>query len=155
MPETQKVWTDKQARFWIAFSKIFAVTWLLMVIAGIYVMTDENFVRNPYRDPDSIFVSIPTIAGLFGFILFGLMYRFFWPDTLPLTAEQISDLYDKVSVCPHQMDIIKDAVRHNFILRKRDLEFANRIYQIHQERISQQVEDEKKQKVLQAIKDDS
>lgn len=147
-PETQKVWSDKQANFWISCFEILIVGWFVMVVAGIFFLMGENSKHHPAHD----LVYTLTLVGMFGLMLFGTINKLSWPAARILSAEQISDLYAKVSVCPYQMAIIKEAVRNDLTLRQRDLEFANWIYKMHQASISQQEEEVNRQKVLQDIK---
>jgi hypothetical protein len=148
MPETQKVWTDKQAKFWLCCFDIFILGWFLAVVAGIYFLMGENSREHPAHD----LVYLSTLAAMFGLMLFGLTKQLSWPAARVLSAEQITDLYAKVSVCPAQLGIIQSAVKSNLTLRQRDLEFVNSLHEMHQASVSQKDAEVKRQKVLEDIK---
>ncbi len=75
MPKTQKVWTDKQAMFWLTCFEIFIVGWFLAVVAGIYLHMGDYSIERQVQD----LVYLLTLVLMFGFMLFGITMKFSWP----------------------------------------------------------------------------
>lgn len=142
--ETQKVWTESQATLSVGCYKILRMVFILLgpicACSSKIIGTGLGFV----------FVCV----WMFAYLGIAIKYRLRWSAPDVLTSEEVSDLYSKVSVCPYQKKIIQDAVKNNLILRQRDLDFAQRIFDKHQTYLSQQEEDEKMHRVLNDIRHD-
>ncbi len=137
--ETQMVWSERQATLFVGGYKILRAVFFLIGPASVFAGS---------------LAFVYWCAWVFAFVGVAANYGLSWSGPDVLTSDQVQDLYSKVSVCPYQKQIIQDAVKNNLVLRQRDLDFAQRIFDKHQAYISQKEEDEKMHRVLYDIKHD-
>lgn len=141
--ETQMVWSESLATLFVGGFKTLRMVFFLI---GLFCLTNQQ--------------NYDVIALLWWMVWFGmfmffyLKYQFRWSAPDVLTSDKVIDLYSKVSVCPYQKQIIQDAVKNNLVLRQRDLDFAQRIFDKHQAYLFQKEEDEKMHRVLYDIRHD-
>lgn len=141
--ETQMVWSESQATLWVAGYKTLRMVFFLLGLFFLVYLEKYGMT--------GLFLWMVWF-GMFMFFYFNCQFRWNAPDVL--TSGRILDLYSKVSVCPYQKQIIQDAVKNNLVLRQRDLDFAQRIFDKHQAYLFQKEEDEKMHRVLYDIRHD-
>lgn len=143
--ETQMVWSESHAALFVGGYKTLRMVFFLIgpicVCSSKIIGTGLAFV----------------FLCVWGFALLGVasIHGLRWSAPDVLTSDKIFDLYSKVSVCPYQRQIIQDAVKNKLVLRQRDLDFAQRIFDKHLAYLSQKEEDEKMHRVLYDIRHDS
>lgn len=147
--KTQKVWSNQQAFF---YKLCFRVARGIFMMCGPFCVWSLSPYGSLQQHVGPLFLIL--IWWMVFFVFFGAAYLWRWSAHDPLCADQIIELYKNVSVCPSQKEIIQEAVRNNFTLRNRDLQFALKIKKEYDDALAKREEEIKRQVVLSAIKQD-
>lgn len=147
--KTQKVWSNQQGFFYKLCFRL---------VRGIFFMYAPFFLWSvgPHSDLKEYAFLLFCLFfwWMVFFMFFGVAYKWHWSAHDPICADEIIELYKHVSVCPSQKEIIQEAVRNNFTLRNRDLQFAMKIKKEYDDAIAKREEEFKRQMVLSKIKQD-